>query len=31
MEAFHATKIHPEILPFQADENSRYDHYGDHE
>ena len=30
MEAFHATKIHPEILPFQADENSRYDHYGDH-
>tara|TARA_B100001245_G_scaffold121696_2_gene89488 strand:+ start:1139 stop:2551 length:1413 start_codon:yes stop_codon:yes gene_type:complete len=30
MEAFHATKIHPEILPFQADENARYDIYGDH-
>ena len=30
MESFHATKIHPEILPFQADENARYDIYGDH-
>ena len=30
MESFHATKIHPEIMPFQADENARYDIYGDH-
>ncbi len=30
MESFHATLIHPEILPFQADENARYDIYGDH-
>ncbi len=30
MEAFHATEIHPQIMPFQADENARYDVYGDH-
>ena len=27
MEAFHATEIHPQIMPFQADENARYDVY----
>ena len=30
MESFHATCIHPEIMPFTADENARYDIYGDH-
>ncbi|MDG2060514.1 MAG: aromatic ring-hydroxylating dioxygenase subunit alpha [SAR86 cluster bacterium] len=30
MESFHATEIHPEIMPFTTDENARYDIYGDH-
>jgi phenylpropionate dioxygenase-like ring-hydroxylating dioxygenase large terminal subunit len=30
MEAWHTIITHPQILPFTADENTRYDLYGDH-
>jgi phenylpropionate dioxygenase-like ring-hydroxylating dioxygenase large terminal subunit len=30
MEAWHTIVTHPQILPFTADENTRYDLYGDH-
>lgn len=30
MEAWHSVVTHPQILPFTADMNSRYDLYGDH-
>jgi len=29
MESFHAVATHPQILPYSADANSRYDVYGD--
>ncbi len=30
MEAWHSVVTHPQILPFTADANTRYDLYGDH-
>lgn len=30
MEAWHSIVTHPQILPFTADANTRYDLYGDH-
>jgi len=30
MEAFHTIVTHPQIMPFTADANTRYDLYGDH-
>lgn len=30
MESFHARQTHPQILPFSADTNARYDILGDH-
>lgn len=30
MEAWHTVVTHPQILPFTADANTRYDLYGDH-
>ncbi|MEX2525794.1 MAG: aromatic ring-hydroxylating dioxygenase subunit alpha [Gammaproteobacteria bacterium] len=30
MESYHVLATHPQILPFAADANSRYDIYGDH-
>lgn len=30
MEAWHSVLTHPQILPFTADANTRYDLYGDH-
>ncbi len=30
MEAWHSVVTHPQILPFTADANTRYDVYGDH-